>query len=65
MGPFLGVPTDGTSLNVAGLNSVNIFVLAAETKFDGAEFPTYDFSEPAELHIIFCGFTDYETDYFQ
>lgn len=49
---------------MAGLNSVSIFVTAAETKFDGTKFSTYNFSEPAEFHIIFCGFMGHESEYF-
>lgn len=65
MGPSLGVPSSGDKLHMARLNSVGIFVTAAETKFDGTEFCTCDFSEPAELHTIFCGFMGHESEYFQ
>lgn len=50
---------------MARFNSVSIFVIAAEMQFDGTELCTQDFSEPAELHIIFCGFTGPESEYFQ
>ena len=64
-GPVSRYATWQAKLEEPRLNTVSIFDMAAETKFDGTDFSTYKFSEPVGFHIIFCGFMGHESEYFQ